>query len=427
MKKILIISPYFPPTNAADMQRVRISLPYYSLYGWDAEVVVVDEAYSDMVRDELLLESIPQDIKIHKVKALNKRWTSKLGLGSIGLRSLYYYMKEVNCLLKNNKYDLIYFSTTQFPVCILGAYWKRKFRVHYVIDMQDPWYSTYYEDKPKEQRPPKYWFSQRLNKYLEPIAMKHVSGLISVSTNYIADLKQRYPAIKKIPEATITFGAFKKDMEIAQNHKSEFSNILLTEFINIVYIGRGGNDMHKAIDPIFKALKNGIESNPKLFKKLKFYFIGTSYATSGKGVPTIAPLADFYGISDQIIEITDRISYYHTLNTLIAADALFIPGSDDPQYSASKIYPYLLTKKPLIAIFNENSNAVDTLLRCTIYANIFTFGKDEFQKSEALFDLLLNWSNGEFTPVETTDYFENFSAGNLTLKQTELFLNSLKN
>ena len=143
MKKLLIISPYFPPTNAADMQRVRISLPFFNSYGWHAEIVTVDEKYADMVRDELLLESVPPNIKIHKVKAFNKKWTSKIGLGSIGLRSLYYYLKKVNSLLKNNNFDLIYFSTTQFPVCILGAYWKRKFKVPYVIDMQDPWYSTY--------------------------------------------------------------------------------------------------------------------------------------------------------------------------------------------------------------------------------------------------------------------------------------------
>ena len=185
--------------------------------------------------------------------------------------------------------------------------------------------------------------------------------------------------------------------------------------------------MHKAIEPVFKALKTGLDSNPELFKKLKFYFIGTSYAALGNGIPTIKSLADIYGLGDHVIEITNRISYYHTLNTLIAADALFMPGSDDPQYSASKIYPYLLTKKPLLAIFNENSNAIDTLLRCALYANIFTFGKDEFQKSDALYKLLLNWSHQEFTPVETTDYFENFNANYLTLKQTELFLNSIKN
>src|ERR1700755_1044011 len=98
------------------MQRVRMSLPYFANNGWNVEVVMVDEQYVDMGIDPLLLQSIPGDIKIHKVKALNKRWTSKLGLGSIALRSLWFYRRKVNRLLRDGKFDLIYFSTTQFPV-----------------------------------------------------------------------------------------------------------------------------------------------------------------------------------------------------------------------------------------------------------------------------------------------------------------------
>jgi len=362
LKKLLIISPYFPPSNAADMQRIRMSLPYLTQFGWDAEVVTVDPAFSDLAKDELLLQSVPAGIKIHLVKAFQKKWTSKVGLGSIALRSLWFYRKKVNQLLKETHFDLIYFSTTQFPVCILGAYWKKRFNIPYVIDMQDPWHSEYYRDKPKEQQPPKYWFSYRLNKYLEPIAMKQVDGLISVSENYIADLKLRYPVIKNIPSATITFGAFEPDLKIADDNRQAFKSLLDPEFINIVYIGRGGADMHPAIAALFKAFKTGLDNEPQIFNQIKIYFIGTSYAPDGKGMPSILPLAKQYNIAENIIEITDRIPYYHTLVTLQQADALFIPGSDDPKYTASKIYPYILAQKPLLAIFNSQSPAIPVLL-----------------------------------------------------------------
>src|ERR1700749_231070 len=118
------------------MQRIRMSLPYFRNFGWDAEVVTVDPQYSEMVKDELLLQSIPGDIKIHQVKAFDKKWTSKLGLGSLALRSLRFYKKKVNQLLSADKFNLIYFSTTAIPACILGSYWKKKFNIPYVIDMQ---------------------------------------------------------------------------------------------------------------------------------------------------------------------------------------------------------------------------------------------------------------------------------------------------
>ena len=420
-RKVLIISPYFAPSNAADMHRIRISLPYFREFGWDAEVVTVDEKYSDMVKDELLLQSIPSYIKIHQVKAFNKKWTSKLGLGSLALRSLWFYKKAVNRLLSANKFDLIYFSTTAFPVCILGSYWKKKFNTPYVIDMQDPWHSEYYRDKPRHQQPPKYWFSYRLNKYLEPLAMKYVSGLISVSENYIADLKARYVSIKNIPAVTITFGAFTRDLEIAENNRQRFKNILPPGHINIAYIGRGGEDMHRAIGILFSAFKSGVNTDPELFEQIRMWFIGTSYAPAGEGELSIMPLANKFGIQNNVIEITDRIDYYHSLSTLQQADILFIPGSDDPKYSASKIYPYLLCKKPLIAIFNSNSNVVDLLNTCTKNAVVLTFGDGVPDDTEALHCALTGIIKGIRTPVKLLENFNNYSARHLTRKQCELF------
>jgi subtilisin family serine protease len=343
------------------MHRVRTSLPFFEQYGWAAEVVTVDTLYTDMVQDELLLQSVPPGIKVHKVKAFDKRRSSKLGLGSIALRSLWYYRQYVNKLLSQQHFDLIYFSTTQFPVCVLGAYWKKKFNVPYVIDMQDPWHSEYYQDKPKSQQPPKYWFSYRLNKYMEPAAIKNADGLIAVSQQYITDLEIRYPSIKNVPAATITFGMFPPDLDIVVKPQAEFKQLLNPGDINIVYVGRGGTDMHKAITPVFEALAQGLKTDPAFFSRLKFYFIGTSYAPAGQGRPSILPLAESIGLTNQVIEVTDRISYYHSLAVLMQADASFIPGSDDAKYTASKIYPYLLTRKPLLAVFNPQSSAIAIL------------------------------------------------------------------
>ncbi|ASU36780.1 glycosyltransferase [Mucilaginibacter xinganensis] len=408
------------------MQRVRMSLPYFKEFGWDVAVVTVDEKYSDVVQDELLVQSIPEDIKIYKVKALSRSVTSRIGLGSLALRSLWSYRKKVNEILRHEKYDLIYFSTTQFPVCILGAYWKRRFAVPYVIDMQDPWHSEYYRDKPKEQRPAKYWFSYRLHKYLEPVAMKAADGLISVSAAYINDLKARYPEIKGLPSATINFGAFEPDLKIAADNKGDFKMLLQSGFTNIVYVGRGGMDMQKAITPLFEAVKQGLAENPEVFSRLRLYFIGTSYAPAGQGKPTILPLAEKYGIEESVVEITDRISYYHTLWTLQQADALFVPGSDDPKYTASKIFPYLLTGKPLLAIFNENSNAVAAIKECTNDAVVLTFNQDASNLNEVICQTLNEWGNGNLKHLTLTDKFKKYSAESLTGRQVELFSIAIK-
>jgi hypothetical protein len=420
LKRLLIISPYFPPVNTADMQRVRMSLPYFEENGWQVEVVAVDRQYTDLPIDELLIESVPTAIKIHYVKAFNKTWTSKIGFGSIAYRSYWFFRKKVNQLLKEEKFDLIYFSTTQFQVCILGAYWKKRFKIPYVIDMQDPWHSEYYRDKPKQQQPPKYRLSYQLNKYLEPLAMKHVDGLISVSENYIEILKDRYPHLKKKPSATITFGAFEADLKIASNHQNTFKPVLDPGYKNIVYIGRGGMDMHNAITPVFETLKKGLVDEPYLFKKIKLYFIGTSYAPSGQETSTILPLATQFGIEEHVEEITSRIGYYHTLITLQQADALFIPGSDDPNYTASKIYPYLLTNKPLLAVFNAQSPAINILNEFGV-KHVYSYDKTPgiHSKIELFLKEVINGDMDEqaYNPVAIKKY----SAQTMAKRQCDLF------
>jgi hypothetical protein len=398
------------------MHRVRTSLPYFKQYGWEAEIVTVDPQYCDMPTDGLLLETVPADIKIHTIKALKKEFTSKFGFGAIAFRSYWFYRKKVDELLKEKEFDLIYFSTTQFPICVLGPHWKKQFGIPYVIDMQDPWYSTYYNDK--RQQPPKYKLIYTLHKYLEAIAMKQVGGLISVSESYITDLKNRYPQISEIPSATITFGSFEPDMDLTIRNQSVFANLLDPGFKNIVYIGRGGGDMHNAITPLFKVFKQLVIIQPEIYGNIKFYFIGTSYAPKGRGEFTILPIARQFGIENNLIEITDRISYFHSLATLLQADALFIPGSDDPKYSPSKLYPYLLAKKPLLAIFNPASPVLNILAECGVQAYSYDTLAIETQ-IQAFFTNLLNGTIN--VSGHNEERIKKYTAKNLTMMQCDLF------
>jgi hypothetical protein len=428
LKRVLIISPYFPPSNAADMHRIRMSLPYFEDHGWEAEVVCVDESYSEMVKDNLLLASLPADLVLYKVDAFRKRWTSKIGLGSLALRSLWFFRKRVNKLLRINKYDLIYFSTTQFPVCILGAYWNKKFNIPYIIDMQDPWHSDYYQDKPKNQRPKKYWFSYRLNKFLEPIAVKRVGGLIAVSDKYIETLKKRYPVIGNIPAATVPFGASELDRQIASEANFISGNLEFDpDHINIVCLGRGGIDMHTALSLLFKAVKKGIKEQKEKFERIHTYFIGTSYAAAGTGQPTILPLALEYSLQESVTELTDRLPFYAGLKLLQSSDILLVPGSNDPQYTASKLYPYLQSGKAIIAILHQSSSAVTIMKNCLPGEPVFTFpGNNEMTVDEIFQYLGYLTNHPDHKPKLDHSAFEQFTAREMTRRQTELFNKVIK-
>jgi len=420
-KKILLISPNFPPVNTADMQRARMSLPFFDDFGWDVQVVMVDPLYSDSKIDELLLESLPREIKIHKVKAFSKKWTSKIGLGNLGIRSLYYYYVYVNNILRTQKVDLIYFSTTLYPVCILGRFWKYKFGVPYVIDIQDPWHSDYYKNKPKNERPPKYWFSYRLNKYLEPIALKNVDGLIAVSEAYIDELKNRYFELKNIPSRTITFGVLKKDFEIAFDnaHKIKLHVSKVNGFYNLAYIGVVGIVMQKSLNLLFKSFKIGLITSPEVFQLFKMHFIGTSYAPNSDSKKSVIPLALKYGLNSYVFEETSRIGFYEVISNLQSVDGLLVIGTDDSNYTASKLYPYIMINKPLLAVLNPLSSAVTVMKKCNA-GDILYFDEDveiSYNKFKYYLENIINNIKYETNWQE----FEKYTAKEMTRRQCELF------
>ncbi|HNW74008.1 MAG TPA: glycosyltransferase [Bacteroidales bacterium] len=424
MKKILIISPNFPPVNAADMHRARQSLRYLPKMGWQATVVAVDPRFVEMSQDPLLNETIPSDTEVIRIRAFHPQTTRRFGLGNLGYRSMWFYLKTCNRLLRKTKYDLIYFTTTAFPVMVLGRYWKRKFGVPFIIDMQDPWRNDFYLDKPKHERPPKFFFAYNMDKFMEAWTMRKVDGIVSVSAGYPETLSERYPNIRPEICTVIPFGGAPVDFEVLGS--AGIKNPLFqpsAETIHLVYIGRGGHDMALAVGAIFSAVKSGLHSAPQLFSRLRFFFVGTSYAADGQGQKTIEPIAVRYGIENQVTEITDRLTYFTALQALHDADLLVIPGSTDTHYTASKLYPYILAKRPLLAVFNENSSVVDILAK-TRAGTCVTFRNEDPPETTgigvlaAMKDLL---EKIPFVPDTDWNAFEPYSAREATRKQVTFF------
>lgn len=424
MKRVLIISPHFPPINAADMHRVRQSLPHFRELGWEPVVLAVDPAYVEGYRDEHLLATVPDDVVVHRIPALDTRWTRKFGLGSLALRSIGQYRRAGDALLTQGNIDLIYFSTTAFPVLVLGRYWKARFGVPYVIDMQDPWRSDHYLGVPRDKRPPKFWFSYRLDKYLEPVAMHGVDGIVSVSEGYCTVLQERYPNIRPDICRVIPFGGARVDIE-ALDRMTLPNSVFRQEsgITNVVYVGRGGHDMARAAEGIFGALADGLRECPDLFEPVRMYFVGTDYAAEGQGKPTFAPIAAAHGVGDRVTELTDRIPYFEALNLLREADMVVLPGSDDPAYTASKLYPYVLVQRPMLAVFNAKSSVVD-ILGATKAGRLETFtegtsSEDLRARIRAAWAAMLE----QLPFVPDTDWaaFEPYTAREMTRRQVELF------
>lgn len=422
MRTVLVVSPHFPPINAPDMQRVRMSLPYYAEFGWKPVVLAVDPTYVEGAEDHLLLETIPSDVPIGRVPALPVRWTRKVGLGNLGLRALPFLYGAGVKMIKKYNVNLAYFSTTMFPAMALGRIWKTQFGVPFVIDMQDPWVSDYYNGKPKSERPPKYWLAQRMHKFLEPWTMRKVDGIIAVSAAYHETLRDRYPWILPKSCQTIPFGASTLDYEIVAKWNAGNPYFQADDgLIHGVYAGVLGRVMRRTCHAICLAFQRGLKHHRALFSMMRLHFVGTSYAPDARA--TVRPIAEEMGIAEYIQEDPCRAPYFLVLKLLRDADFLLVPGSDNPQYTASKIYPYILAKKPLLAVFHERSSVVE-VLRTTRAGEAVTFASEADIKDIAS-SLIPRWvellQKLPYVPATNWGAFEQYTAYEMTRRQCELF------
>lgn len=358
MKRLLIVSPHFPPTNAPDMHRARTALPYLRALGWDATVLAVDPADVAAPRDEQLVATLPAEVRVVRCRAWPLQVTRRLGLRTLGWRSWRALDRAGTMLLREKKIDLVLFTTTQFLVTTLGPRWLRRFQVPYVIDLQDPWLTDYYE-RPGAPRPPggwKYRFARLIAKKLEARAFRDAAGFVSVSPAYLKSLAQRYPWFATKPQATIPFGVDPGEYAaLGADTPVMFSRE--PQGIHLVSVGAIGPIMAPALRALFVQLQTLRTTAPALAGKIKLHFIGTSYAPPDQARPSVLPIAEEYGVTSQVTEQTNRVPWHAAQGTMQAADGLLVLTSEESAYTPSKIAGCFLARRPLLVVTPADSAA----------------------------------------------------------------------
>lgn len=426
MPRVLIVSPRFPPTNAADMHRVRQGLPYFRDGGWEPVVLAVEPAGCEAPVDPLLERTVPGDVRVFRTPAIDIRTTRRFGLGDLALRALPHLARAGDRLLAEERFDLVYFSTTAFPVTALGPRWARRHSVPFVMDLQDPWRSDYY-GRPGSPSPPggrlKYGLSQGLARVLEPQVMREVSHAVSVSPAYPETLTRRYPWMRSEDFTVLPFGAPGADFELLRREPVRQSVFDPSDGLeHWVYAGRAGGAMELALTAFFTALRSARERRPGRLARLRLHFVGTDYASGDRARKTVEPLARAAGVGDLVEERPHRIPYFEALQCLLDADALVVPGSDDPGYTASKLYPYILAGRPMLCVFHEESSVVD-IVRRTRAGTVVPFGSGEGPGAVAR-RIGTAWFEPEGwarPPAIDREAFEPYTAREMTRRQCEVF------
>ncbi|HEY4086556.1 MAG TPA: glycosyltransferase [Bryobacteraceae bacterium] len=382
MRTALIVAPDFPPSSLPCSIRPRLFASHLAEFGWRPVVIATRPEFYDFDIDPDNEALLPEGIEIIRTRALPARWMRRFGIGDIGIRSLWHSWREIRKLCRARKVDLIFISVPRNAPMVLGRLAHLRFGVPYVVDYPDPWITEVYWRMPAAQRPPKWPLAYAMARVLEPFAMRRVSHVTGVSEGTVRMVMENYPELSAVGTTALPFGAEPRDFEFLRAYPRLNTCFDPADGLaHLVYAGVYTAAMEPAMRCLFGGLRILRERNPALAARLRLHFVGTSYA-AGRAAKRVEPIAEEFGVIDLVRETTARVPYLDSLQLLLDAAGLIIIGTDEPHYTASKIYPYALAAKPILAIFHEQSSAVSSLAALTP-ARILTFAEGRSAESQA--------------------------------------------
>lgn len=412
MKKILIISPHFPPSNLTAVHRARFFANHLPAFGWAPIILTVDEKYYEEKLDWELYKLLPPELRIEKVKAM--KITRPRLIGDIGLRAFFSMYRKAKQLIREEKIDFLYITIPSFYGALWGRWLHEKTGVPYGIDYIDPWVHQF----PGSERIfSRHWFATRISHFLEPIAVKKASLISGVAASYFEGVIARNPRLKSRCEfVAIPYGSEQSDHEAINSIDTRpYLFTKEAEKMKLVYAGAMLPKAYAPLEQIFITLAN----NKDKFRDVQFHFIGTGKSTTDPDGFNIRPLAERYGLwQSNVYEYPVRIPYLDVLVHLNEADGVFILGSTEPHYTPSKVYQAVLSRKPILAILHQASTGVE-VIRSSHAGIVLDFdGEQDLEKIRnkfsSVFDEYRNFvKKYDFAEVDHSP-FQEYSAERIT-------------
>ena len=360
MKRVLFIVSSFAPAMPADGHRARMLCRELPRLGWEVEVLSPGLSYQRRdVIDAAAAAFFPEEQVVHSVPAWYPQVFRTLGMASIGWRALWPMLRMGSELVRLGRYDVAYFSTTNFVLFCLGRIWRERHGLPYVLDFHDPWYRDSYRYVTTKSVW-KWHAAHFLAKHLERYVVLGASGVVSVSKHYVEELTERYRRedcawLAAERHRVMPFAATPTDFSALGSALGENRAGNQNGLVRLVYTGAGGAIMGKSFEVICRGLAALREREAELVRNVRILLQGTE-ANWRQGEETVLQsVARRQGVGDLVEERPQRISYTDSLRAISAADGLLLLGVDDAGYVPSKLFTYALSGKPLLACLHGRS------------------------------------------------------------------------
>jgi glycosyltransferase involved in cell wall biosynthesis len=366
-RRVLLVSPHFPPDSTAGTHRARLLAPHLGEHGWEPTVLTVDPRDYEGALDSVLADSVPADLRVVRARAWPASLTRLLGVGDLGLRAFEGLWREASRLLAHERFDALFVTIYPAYPALLGPLLKRRFGVPFVLDYQDPWVGEWglsvggADGRPDFRSRASRFAAQRL----EPFVLRAADGVTAVSAATYQQALGRNHDARPTTVAELPIGWDESDVEFLRARAQRRSPLIPIGdgLIHVVYAGTLLPTGVETLHAVCAALARLRERDAAVASRLRLHFFGTSNQRSADAPQRAMPVAREFGVDDLVTEQPLRLDYFDALQTLVDATAILLMGSSEPHYTPSKVFPAMLSGRPLFALYHAASTATDLLRR----------------------------------------------------------------
>lgn len=435
LKKILIITYYWPPAGGPGVQRWLKFAKYLPEFGWKP-IIYTPENPSYPLLDESLMKDVPADLEIVRTKiwepyqlaeklnksnkkfkagqfdvGQNQSWKSKL---SIWVRGNFFipdarvfWVKPstqfLEKYLQKNKIETVVTTGPPHSMHLIGLNLKKKFpELKWIADFRDPWTEiSYYKHLKLTNR------SDKKHRFLESEVFKNAD--ITLATSYTDAENFRKNGANAF---CITNGFDETDSNTQTLQPSNPQTLTpsnpQTKF-TLSYIGV--LEQLRNPENLWNALDNLVKTNADFAENFRLKFAGR---IDDKILNTI----ENSRLNNNVLNL-GYLSHDKAVSEMSGSDLLLMtnfPNKSSKGIIPGKIFEYLATGK-LIISFGPDHADVAKILDETKAGKHFSYN-DSKEIEDFILEKFELWKNGNLS--ENTQNIEQFSRKNLTKQLSEL-------
>ena len=392
MKRVLIISYYWPPSGGSGVQRWVKFAKYLPAAGWQPVVYVPENPSYDLL-DETLAAEIPDEVEVIRrpirepytayrrlmgrgastdmktltssshgvsvgsevtpISSGKKSWKQRLSLWVRGnlfvpdprvgwVRPSVRFLKKY---LKEHPVDVIVTTGPPHSMHLIGQRLHAALGTPWIPDFRDPWTKMYYlKHLPMTRRT---W--RRIEK-MEQAVLDEASTVLAVTPAVQADFAAR----TKTPVAMITNGFDDADfadphvgLRPPQDDKTVISSEVEKSPFIITHTGLFATDGNPLT--LWKVLGEMAAADPAFRETLQLRLCG-------KVDKAVLDAIAAAGLSDNVVNL-GYVDHAAAVREQRAATVLLLPLRNDPEYKPilpGKLFEYLAARRPILGIGQED-------------------------------------------------------------------------